>query len=441
MDLSEICKYVSEEAARLNIEAWDISGGKSLSISLSVNRGKIDKIQSSDSVRFGVRVINKGSYGYIKSSDLSKQGLCRAIQIAKEVADLKLTDTSPGVSPLSTQKIAILIKDDIPLAKIEVLSKTLIEMERSLLGAHPAFEKVPYNGIGETIGESFYVNSLGSQRYSRFQNAWTYLYLLVEQDGKQPRKAYAVENAGNFNSLNTEKCLSDIIFKGLLSLDTCSVKTGKIKVCFHPKAFLSLLSAFANIWNARRILDGKSLIKMGQVGTSIAHESFTLIDDPQHQAKIDPVWFDDEGVPAIRYPIISNGVLQGLIHNEETARICQVRPTGHAITGSRARAGTHFLAIESGFEDRAWEDEENLIYVDELHALHSGISELQGTFSLPVDGEIYVAGKKRSLASTVISGDIFTVLKNIVHIGKSVQLTTSGFGPEIWVDGLSVTAG
>jgi PmbA protein len=250
-----------------------------------------------------------------------------------------------------------------------------------------------------------------------------------------------VENAGNFNNLNTEKCLSDIIFKGLLSLDTCSVKTGKIKVCFHPKAFLSLISAFANIWNARRLLDGKSLIKMGQVGTSIAHESFTLIDDPQHQAKIDPVWFDDEGVPAIRYPIISNGVLQGLIHNEETARICQVKPTGHAITGSRARAGTHFLAIESGFEDRSWENEENLIYVDELHALHSGISELQGTFSLPVDGEIYVAGKKRSLASTVISGDIFTVLKNIVHIGKSVQLTTSGFGPEIWVDGLSVTAG
>jgi PmbA protein len=441
LDLSEIQKYVVEAAEKLDILSWDISGGQSLSTSLSVNKGKIDKIQSSESVKFGIRVMNKDSYGYIRSSDLSKQGLANAIRLAKDIADLKLTDTSPQVCPHSTDKISISSRETVPAAKIEFLSGKLIQMEDRLLKAHPSFEKVPYNGIGEISGENFYLNSIGSQRYSRFQRAWTYLYVLVEQKGKTSRKAFAIQNAENFDNLDTEKCLSEIISKGLLSLDSHPVKTGKIRICFHPKAFLSLLGGFANIWNARRILDGKSLIKLDQVGTDIAHHSFTLVDDPQHAAKLDPVWFDDEGVPATRYSLIMNGRLQGLVHNEETARMCQVRPTGHAISASRARAGNHFLTIESGVEDRPWENEKDLIYVEELHALHSGLSELQGTFSLPVDGEIFFGGKKRSLDSTVISGDIFTVLKNIVHIGQTAKYTTSGYGPEIWVDGLSATGG
>lgn len=441
LDLSEIQKYVVEEAEKLDILSWDISGGQSLSTSLSVNKGKIDKIQSSESVKFGIRVMNKDSYGYIRSSDLSKQGLANAIRLAKDIADLKLTDTSPQVCSQSTNKISISSKDIVPTAKIEFLSGKLTQMEDRLLKAHPSFEKVPYNGIGEISGENFYLNSIGSQRYSRFQRAWTYLYVLVEQKGKTSRKAFAIQNAQNFDKLDTEKCLSEVISKGLLSLDSHPIKTGKIRICFHPKAFLSLLGGFANIWNARRILDGKSLIKLDQVGTDIAHHSFTLLDEPQHPAKLDPVWFDDEGVPATSYSLIMNGRLQGLVHNEETARICQVGPTGHAISASRARAGNHFLTIKTGLEDRPWENEKDLIYVEELHALHSGLSELQGTFSLPVDGEIFFDGKKRSLDSTVISGDIFTVLKNIIHIGQSAKYTTSGYGPEIWVDGLSATAG
>lgn len=441
MQIPEIFEHISKEAKKMGVSEWDLSGSSSLSSSVTVMGGKVDKIQTRAALGFGLRVMAHASFGYISSSDLSGPGLSKALKLAKDIADLKLTDTSPQVTPRSTEAIGIPELNLAPETDVRRLSQKLLDMEQEVLKADPAFKKVPYNGMGEYSGKRFYVNSMGSKREDVFQNAWTYLYLLAEADGKKARKAYTYEQAPSFADLKTSKCVQDTIEKGRFVLDYVPGVTGKRRVCFHPKAFLTLLGAFSNIWNARLILDGKSLVKRDQIGSTIASSSFSLVDSPRHPLCLNPTWFDDEGVKAQDLAIFDGGILRNLVHNEETARAFDKNPTGNAVSGPRSSASHHYLTVSAGAADKNWAETEGAIYVEELHALHAGIQSLQGSFSLPFDGQISIQGEKKSIESGLISGDILSLLQNIAYIGQTCEATTSGFAPQIWVDGISVTAG
>jgi len=79
------------------------------------------------------------------------------------------------------------------------------------------------------------------------------------------------------------------------------------------------------------------------------------------------------------------------------------------------------------------------VYIEELNAFHAGVRASQGSFSLPFDGWLYKNGKKISIESATVAGDIKYLLKNIVNIESNQELTTSGISPHIWVDELSIT--
>ena len=74
-----------------------------------------------------------------------------------------------------------------------------------------------------------------------------------------------------------------------------------------------------------------------------------------------------------------------------------------------------------------------------IAAIHAGVRASQGSFSLPFDGWLYKNGKKISIESATVAGDIKYLLKNIVNIESNQEVTTSGISPHIWVDELSIT--
>ncbi|NER51471.1 MAG: TldD/PmbA family protein, partial [Symploca sp. SIO1A3] len=82
---------------------------------------------------------------------------------------------------------------------------------------------------------------------------------------------------------------------------------------------------------------------------------------------------------------------------------------------------------------------ENVILIDDLHALHAGVSSLEGSFSLPIDGWVVNKGKKTSIDSATVAGDFRELLQSIVFVEKEAELTPGGVCPRIWVDGLSIT--
>jgi PmbA protein len=82
---------------------------------------------------------------------------------------------------------------------------------------------------------------------------------------------------------------------------------------------------------------------------------------------------------------------------------------------------------------------ENVIFIDDLQALHAGVNALQGSFSLPFDGWLVNQGDRVSIESATVAGDFRDLLKAIVHIEPEVETTPGGLCPRIWVDDLSIT--
>ena len=79
------------------------------------------------------------------------------------------------------------------------------------------------------------------------------------------------------------------------------------------------------------------------------------------------------------------------------------------------------------------------VYIEELNAIHAGVKASQGSFSLPFDGWLYKDGKKCSIESATVAGDIKFLLKNIINIEDEQELTTSGIAPHVWINKLSIT--
>ncbi|MFM7571758.1 MAG: TldD/PmbA family protein, partial [Snowella sp.] len=319
-----------------------------------------------------------------------------------EASHFGITENIPEFSPEAKVPIVDLGDQTAVAVPIATLVEKLIDAEKTLLAAHPAITGVPYNGLSQQTSERFYLNSDGSKRQEARSYAAIYLYSRAEQEGKKPRSAGEMKISRSLDTLDIEGCLQEVTEKTISYLDYAPIPTGKYRVVFSPTAFLSLLGAFSNIFNAQSILDKQSLATPETVGTQVASPLLSVVDDALHPGNIAGETFDGEGTPTRRVDLINNGVLTGLLHSAGTAKRFNTQPTGNANIGAKVTVGSHFYHVFAGqAAEKSYqlEEAENVILIDKLQALHAGVNSLEGSFSLPFDGWIVNKGDRVSVDS------------------------------------------
>jgi len=207
-----------------------------------------------------------------------------------------------------------------------------------------------------------------------------------------------------------------------------------------------MINAFSSLFNARSIIDGVSLSDKNSIGNLIAIPALNIYDDGLNEKNISSAPFDGEGTPTKKLSIINKGKLENFIHSESTAKIFNTTPTGHAGLGSKVSVSPDWLVIERSSEcsdlnmsldHTNYEGE--FVYIEELNAIHAGVRASQGSFSLPFEGWHYNKGKKRSIESATVAGDIKHLLRNIINIENDEEITTNGISPHLWIKELSIT--
>jgi PmbA protein len=347
----------------------------------------------------------------------------------------------PDFSPEAKADIASVPDHHYPAASVPTLVETLVGAEKRLLEAHGAIASVPYNGLSQRDSNSFYLNSDGAVRSEGGSYTTLYLYTKTEQENRKPRSAGAFRISRNLEQLDLEGCITEAAEKTISHLDYAKVESGKYLVVFSPEAFLDLLGAFSNLYNAQNILDNQSLSTPESLGEAIASPLLSVYDDALHTANIGATAFDGEGTPTRRISLIENGTLSHFLHSAGTAKRMNAAPTGHANIGSKVTVSPHFYHVFGAEQDTSLTlaTVENAIYIDDLSALHAGVQALQGSFSLPFDGWMVRNGEKTSIESATVAGDFRDLLKTIVQIDTQAKLTPSGVCPQVWVEGLSIT--
>ena len=430
-------------AQKLGLKKYDISGSAIDETSVQVDQGEPKQVKSSQRSSVTVRVWNEqGTLGITSTTDVDAVGIELALKTAHEASAFGHAEHVPDFSPEATAPLADLPNYEYPQAPVTALIEQLKIAERELLQTHPAIVSVPYNGLSQRDIAHFYVNSEGSARSERGSYASLYLYTKTEQEGRKPRSAGAFRLGHQLSELDVASCVAEAAEKTISHLTYEKITTGKYLVVFSPEAFLDLLGAFSNLYNAQNILDHQSLSTPESLGETIASPLLSVYDDALHPANVGASAFDGEGTPTRRLPLIEAGILTHFLHSAGTAKRLNAQPTGHANMGAKITVSPHFYhvtAAAAGDTSLDRQTADNVIYVDDLQALHAGVQSLQGSFSLPFEGWLLKSGEKISIESATVAGDFRDVLKAIVLVESQEKLTPGGVAPHVWVEGLSIT--
>lgn len=441
--ISELANYAQDSASKLGIQKFDIYGSSVDETSVQVDGGEPKQVKASNRSGVTVRVWNQNNtMGITSTTDVDPKGVELALKTAYEASFFGVKENVPDFSPEATVAITARTNETAPQAQVSELIDNLIKAEKELLEAHPAIKGVPYNGLAQRDINRFYLNSDGATRNEARSYASIYLYSKTEEEGKKPRSAGAFRISRSLPQLDVEACLKEAADKTISHLNYEKVKTGKYRVVFSPDAFLSLLGAFSNLFNAQSILDKQSLSTPESLGTKIASPLLSVYDDALHPENVAAETFDGEGTPTRRVPIIDSGVLTSFLHSAGTAKRMDAQPTGHANTGAKVTVSSHFYHVFPGStaaQEYSLDNSENIIFIDDLHALHAGVKALQGSFSLPFDGWIVNNGRLTSIESATVAGDFLELLQSIIFVEPEAELTPAGVCPRIWVDNLSIT--
>ena len=242
------------------------------------------------------------------------------------------------------------------------------------------------------------------------------------------------------NQLNPERVAQQILQRLSWAKENAKAVNGRFPVLFTSKAADMLWGTIQAALNGKRVLE-KASPWAELIGQQVISDSLTLYQDPAAGPYSCP--FDDEGNPTEHHIFIRDGILQNFYCDRTTGNNLGTGTTGNGFRpglGSYPSPGLFNFLIQPGslsLEDLISSMDDGLI-VDQMLGGGGGIS---GDFAINVDlgyrvrnGEIIGRVK-----DTMISGNIYTALKQVVKLGSDADWNGSCYTPSLIVNGLSTT--
>jgi len=171
----------------------------------------------------------------------------------------------------------------------------------------------------------------------------------------------------------------------------------------------------------------------GYVGRQVASELITMVDfahSYQGETLPVPVYVDDEGMPSRDTVLIDNGVLQGFMHNKESAEFFQAEATGNARAYQffdepliRMR-NTAILPGPHKLEDMIASVEDGYYLMWPSNGQADSTSEFM--FGVSLGYEIRNGRIGRAITDTTIAGVAFDMLKTITMVSDQMSWTCAG---------------
>ena len=239
--------------------------------------------------------------------------------------------------------------------------------------------------------------------------------------------------------INPNQVVEQILQRLVWAKDNAPSPMGKVPVLFTPNAATMLWGTVIAALNGKRILEDSSPWSQ-KLGESVLSELLTFSQDPKLIPYDCP--FDDEGTPTQALTLINQGKIEQFYSDRTIARNLGYAPTGNGFRPGLGGYPTPSLVnciIESGKGSlpELISQMGNGLVIDQILG---GGPDISGDFSINVDlgyrienGEIIGRVK-----DTMVAGNVYTILKQILALGSDRQWNGSCYTPSVLVDGVSV---
>jgi len=286
-------------------------------------------------------------------------------------------------------------------------------------------------GYGDGYKKSIFINSSGS--LIEQDRADVALRLTaVATDGKEVQQAnLSLGSRGDFSQIqNLHRQIAEMARRSVELLSSPQVKGGEYTVVLDPVlAGVFVHEAFGHLSESDFVYENERMLQIMTLGKEFGGNQLNIVDSALVPGLRGSYKYDDEGVPASKTYLIREGKLVGRLHSRETAARMGEKPTGNARAVSYRyppivrMTNTYIEPVQTTFNDMIADIKEGVY----ARNWYGGTTSMEMfTFSA---GEAYMIrnGKiAELLRPVVLSGNVFTTLKNIDAIGNDLDMNQGG---------------
>lgn len=442
MDLSAIAQKAVEYARKLGADGAEAYVLRQKGIVVQIERDAVSNESIQEIGGIGMRVLKNQAFGFSHIDKLDDKKVEQAVEGAYHIANASIADPSnalPGKKPFS--RVEGIYDKKITNLQVE----DVVEMSKSMLDAALQYDtrvRVDSGGIETRFEEEALVNTEGVDAREERTLMGVFISGLARENGEVTSftEDYGFSHKPN---LNVEKIGAAFAERAVNQFGAKKIESfeGTVVLDFDPAAELVGGSLVFGV-RSDNILRNASPLQ-GKIGSELAVQQLNIVDDGLMEGGMMTQAFDDEGCPRKRTPILEKGVLKNFLFDTYNSRKGKAESTGNASRRRRLfftpllpfetppQLLTTNLIIEHGnlTKEQLIEETDKGVFVGRF----SGNVELSnGNFSgIVKQGFLIEEGElKYPVTETMISGNSYTLLKNISGIGKDLKIVeAAGVGP------------
>ncbi|MGD8534560.1 MAG: TldD/PmbA family protein [Candidatus Aminicenantes bacterium] len=429
-----LCQKVLAQALSKGGDFADLYFEHTITNSLSLEDGKVNRAYSDVSLGVGIRTVKGDQVGYGFTQEMTDESMMNAASTAATIASGKAGKSAGKFTWLK-------MKNYYPLKKL----LTSVPLESKLPLVQNANDKCfTLSPLVVKVNAAFYdqqkrilvVTSDGTKAEDLQPRNYLYASVTAEKDGRRERAGWNIGGRRDF-SFYTQAVVDEIskmaVDRTLVLFKAVQPPAGEMPVVLGPGVTAVLLhEAIGHGMEAdfnRKNLSTYSTM----IGRQVAEPFVTIIDDGTMPNYLGSINVDDEGTPGQRTVLVDNGILTSYMYDKISARHYKVKSSGNG----RRQSYQHFIqprmrnTIMLAGPAKPKDVIKNVkkgIYVEDVSNGQVKIGE--GDFAFYVSqGKMVENGKLTAPIKDVnIMGNGPKMLKNITVLADDFEMNEGGGG-------------
>ncbi|UJR86321.1 TldD/PmbA family protein [Sandaracinus amylolyticus] len=425
--------------------------GEGSHLSAKVRMREPELVEEAGSRSVGLRVMIGQQVAVSTTSDLSERGIRRFVEDAIELARLSQPDPSAGPPDSSLlsrreQHVELDLHDD----RVDSIDgASAIGHAKRAESAALEYDARITNSEGASFSRASGARALVTSGGFRGVSRGTYASLSVhpvaddttEGQGGKKRSGYYWTAKRHYAGLLPDDVVGrEAARRTLAKLGARKVETQECAVVFDPDVARSILGLIAGCIGGGAIWR-KSSYLVDRVGTKVASDLVSIVDDPLIAQAPGSRAYDGEGLLSRRNVVIEKGELKTYLLDTYSARKLGLESTASAARGGSGGVSpttTNFV-LQPGTtspEDIVRSTKKGL-YVTEMMGF--GFNAVTGDFSRGAAGFWIENGEKTFPVSEVtISLNLDQMLQRIDMVGTDLDLRTSIASPTFRISAMTL---
>jgi len=374
------------------------------------------------------RALVRGGWGFASFNNLSDlpdrvEAAVKQAQFAGN-EESKLAEVEPVVDIVSTK----IDKNPVTMPLAE--KKQLLDEYNDIIWRTPKLQ-TSIIGYGDSHKKVIFANSSGSYIEQERADITLRLSAISAENNEVQQVTLSLGSRGDFSAIqNLHHQVEQMSRQAVELLSAPQVKGGEYTVVLDPVlAGVFVHEAFGHLSEADFVYENDRLREIMTLGKKFGSSELNIVDSAAIAGLRGSYKYDDEGVPATKTYLIREGKLVGRLHSKETAAKMKETPTGNARAINYryppiVRMTNTYIEPRSASFNEIIGDIKEGIYAKNWYGGTTSMEMF--TFSA---GEAYMIRNGKlgeALRPVVLTGNVFTTLKNIDAIGNDLEMNQGG---------------